>query len=162
VICPGTEANLGDGLADLPGWLDSGAPLAVGSDSQVLRQWPEELRWLEYGQRLRLRQRNVAAAPGRQPASAARLFDRVSSGGASAAGFARWGLQVGARADLLLLNTDDDALCGLPAGHGLDGLVFAAPVRPFSRTMVAGRWCTPPADAARFKAAMRELWSDPA
>jgi formimidoylglutamate deiminase len=161
VICPGTEANLGDGLADLPGWLDSGAPLAVGSDSQVLRQWPEELRWLEYGQRLRLRQRNVAAAPGRQPASAARLFDRVSSGGARAAGFARWGLQVGARADLLLLNTDDDALCGLPAGHGLDGLVFAAPVRPFSRTMVAGRWCTPPADTARFKAAMLELWNDP-
>jgi formimidoylglutamate deiminase len=162
VICPGTEANLGDGLADLPGLLDSGIPLAVGSDSQVLRQWPEELRWLEYGQRLHLRQRNVAAAPGRQPASAARLFDRVLSGGARAAGFARWGLQAGARADLLLVNTDDDALCGLPAGHGLDGLVFAAPVRPFSRTMVAGRWCTPPTSAAGFQAAMHELWGDPA
>ncbi|MDP3083924.1 MAG: formimidoylglutamate deiminase, partial [Rubrivivax sp.] len=52
VLCPATEANLGDGLADLPGWLAAGVPLAVGSDSQVVRAWPEELRWLDYGQRL--------------------------------------------------------------------------------------------------------------
>ena len=51
-LCPSTEANLGDGLADLPGWLAAGVPLAIGSDSQVTRAWPEELRWLEYGQRL--------------------------------------------------------------------------------------------------------------
>ena len=52
VLCPGTEANLGDGLADLPGWLHAGVPLSIGSDSQVIRSWSEELRWLEYGQRL--------------------------------------------------------------------------------------------------------------
>ncbi|MEO6280377.1 amidohydrolase family protein, partial [Roseateles sp.] len=63
VICPGTEANLGDGLADLPRWLSNAVPLTVGSDSQVTRGWVEELRWLEYGQRLALRQRNVASAP---------------------------------------------------------------------------------------------------
>jgi formimidoylglutamate deiminase len=38
--------------ADLPGWLAAGVPLSLGSDSQVTRNWPEELRWLEYGQRL--------------------------------------------------------------------------------------------------------------
>lgn len=63
VICPGTEANLGDGLTDLPGWLAAGVPLTLGSDSQVLRDWREELRWLEYGQRLGLRQRNLGANP---------------------------------------------------------------------------------------------------
>ena len=42
---------------------DRSTPLSIGSDSQVIRNWPEELRWLEYGQRLHLRQRNVAAAP---------------------------------------------------------------------------------------------------
>jgi formimidoylglutamate deiminase len=52
VLCPGTEANLGDGLCDLPGWLATGVPLSVGSDSQVTRNCPDELRWLEYGQRL--------------------------------------------------------------------------------------------------------------
>ena len=67
VICPGTEANLGDGLPDMPRWLAAGVPLTVGSDSQVTRGWVEELRWMEYGQRLALRQRNVASLPEQQP-----------------------------------------------------------------------------------------------
>jgi len=161
VICPGTEANLGDGLADLPGWLAAGVPLSLGSDSQVLRDWPEELRWLEYGQRLRLRQRNVAAAPGSAPATAARLFERVLAGGGAAAGFARRGLQAGARADLLLLDVQRPGLLGLPPSHLLDGLVFAAPAQPFSRVMVAGRWRTlhDARIAARFESAMQALWS---
>jgi len=149
VLCPGTEANLGDGLPDLPRWLAAGVRLSVGSDSQVIRSWPEELRWLEYGQRLVLRQRNVAAAPGAQPATAARLFERLRQGGAAAAGFVRWGMEAGARADLLVLDSADPALCGLPASHHLDGLVFAAPARPFSAVMVAGRWVKGlPADRA--------------
>ena len=78
VICPSTEGNLGDGLADLPGWLQAGVPMAIGSDSHVTRAWPEELRWLEYGQRLLHRQRNVSAAPAEgEPATAARLFERA-------------------------------------------------------------------------------------
>ena len=144
VLCPGTEANLGDGLPALEAWLDSGAPLALGSDSQVTRSWPEELRWLEYGQRLLLRRRNVAAAPGREPSTAARLFGAVAGG--AAAGFARWGLEVGARADLLVLDLQDPALRGLPADHALDGVVFAAPARPFAAVMVAGRWVGAGAD----------------
>lgn len=75
VLCPSTEANLGDGLPDLRGWLDAGVPLALGSDSHVTRDWREELRLAEYGQRLHRRERNVAAAPDEgEPSSAARLF----------------------------------------------------------------------------------------
>lgn len=162
VLCPATEANLGDGLADLPGWLAAGVPLAVGSDSQVVRAWPEELRWLDYGQRLLQRRRNVAADPGREPATAARLFEAVRAGSGAAAGFAHWGFEPGARADLLEVDTGDTALVGLPASHWLDGLVFAAPARPFARTLVAGRWAQPDraAIAARHRAAMGELWGD--
>lgn len=164
VLCPGTEANLGDGVPDLPGWLATGVPLSLGSDSQVTRSWPEELRWLDYAQRLTRRERNVAAAPGRQPATAARLFDRVLDGGGAAAGARRWGLRAGARADLLLVDEGDAALIGLPASHLLDGLVFAAPARPFRRVMVAGRWATPDAAtiAARHAAAMQALWGSTA
>ncbi|MCA0242621.1 MAG: formimidoylglutamate deiminase [Proteobacteria bacterium] len=160
VLCPGTEANLGDGLPDLRGWLAAGVPLSLGSDSQVTRGWSEELRWLEYAQRLQLQQRNVAAAPGRQGATAARLFDRVLTGGAAAAGFSRWGLQAGARADLLVVDAQEPALIGLPPSHGLDGLVFAAPARPFARVLVAGRW-RDTAHAGRaqaHRAALQALW----
>ncbi|MDP2008519.1 MAG: formimidoylglutamate deiminase [Rubrivivax sp.] len=159
VLCPGTEANLGDGLADLPRWLAAGVPLSLGSDSQVTRAWPEELRWLEYGQRLQRRQRNVAAAPGAEPATAARLFQAVLRGGAAAATRPVAGLAVGAAADLLLLNPLDDALRGLPAGHLLDAVVFAAPQRPFAGTLVGGRWAVPrgAAAGASFAQVMRTL-----
>jgi formimidoylglutamate deiminase len=159
VLCPGTEANLGDGLCDLPRWLAAGVPLSLGSDSQVTRTWPEELRWLEYGQRLALRQRNVAAAPGRQPSTAARLFEAVRAGGAAAGGFTAWGLQAGARADFLVLDTDDAALLGLPAARWLDATVFAAPQRPFSAVYSAGLRRTPqPAVAQACRRTLQALW----
>ncbi len=145
VLCPGTEANLGDGLPDLTRWLDSGTPLSLGSDSQVSRDWREELRLLELGQRLVRRQRNVAADPAAfGGSSAARLFERCLQGGAAAAGFGRWGLTVGARADLLLVDPQDGALAELPADALLDALVFSSPVRPFAGVLVAGRWAVAP------------------
>ena len=161
VICPGTEANLGDGLPDLPGWLDLGVPLTVGSDSQVTRGWVEELRWLEYGQRLVLRQRNVASAPGRQPSSAARLFDAAVGGGARAAGFAAWGLTPGARADCLVLNREADALRGLPDEHLLDAVVFGSNGSPWQSVWVAGRarpWRAPQRVGDAFQETMQALW----
>jgi formimidoylglutamate deiminase len=139
VICPSTEANLGDGLVDLPGWLASGAALSLGSDSHVARSWAGELRLLEEGQRLALRRRNVAAAPALgEDATAARLFDRHLAGGASAAGFTNWGLTPGARADLLVLDTDADGLAGVPPSHQLDALVFATGAPAFAEVWVAG------------------------
>jgi formimidoylglutamate deiminase len=166
VICPSTEGNLGDGLADLPGWLQAGVPISIGSDSHVTRAWPEELRWLEYGQRLLHRQRNVSAAPADgEPSTAARLFGRALQASGSAAGFRTWGLTVGARADLLVIDTQDANLLGIPAERLLDALVFSSPGQPFRDVMVAGRWALRahrPASAAdagaHFAAAMRALW----
>ena len=167
VLCPTTEANLGDGAPDLPRWLAAGVPLAIGSDSNVGRDALEELRLAEYGQRLALRRRNVAAAPGHEPSSAARLFERVRAGGAAAAGFERWGLEVGARADLLVADPACDATLGVPAGALLDALVFAGAVRPWRDVMVAGRWAISDHRAAHaapiaecFAAAMQQLWNE--
>lgn len=138
VLCPSTEANLGDGLAPLGGYLNAGVPLTLGSDSEVGREWREEIRWLEYGQRLALRQRNVSSAPGRQPSSAARLFDACLAGSARAAGFAQWGLQPGARADWLVLNPLAEGLEGVPTSRWLDALVFASGGRLWAEVGVAG------------------------
>ena len=138
VICPSTEGNLGDGLADLPAWWQHGVPMAIGSDSQVCRQWAEELRWLEYGQRQQLQRRNVAAAPSQgQPASAARLFDAALQAGGRAAGQAHWGLVAGARADMLVLDTQAPGLLGVSPSHALDALVFACD-RPAIRDVWVG------------------------
>ncbi|MFY7865699.1 formimidoylglutamate deiminase [Roseateles sp.] len=142
VICPGTEGNLGDGLIDLPGWLAAGVPISIGSDSHVTRNWVEELRWLEYGQRLGLQQRNVAAAPGRQPSTAARLFEATRQGSAAPAGFKQWGLEQGGRADFLVLDPLASGVAGLPAESALDGLVFASQGQVLREVYVAGclRW----------------------
>ena len=160
VICPTTEANLGDGVPDLPCWLAAGVPLSIGSDSHVGRDWREELRWLDYAQRLVRRQRNVGAAPAAgQPATAARLFDAAQRGGGAAAGLARWGFVPGARADLLLPDPADPVTAGLPVAHTLDALVFSGPARPFAEVMVAGRWIDhdDATLAARCRSALEQL-----
>jgi formimidoylglutamate deiminase len=177
VICPSTEGNLGDGFTDIPAWLGAGVDLAIGSDSNVTRGWGEELRWMEYGQRLRLERRNVGAQPEGvahagsgtvsrpQPDTAASLFERARAGGGRAAGYTSWGIVPGARADLLVIDPDDDALVGLPRARWLDALVFSSPSRPWRDVMVAGRWALrghrhPQAEriGARFAQAMGELW----
>ena len=165
VLCPTTEANLGDGLPDLPRWLASTTPLSIGSDSQVGRDAMEELRLLEFGQRLTLRKRNVAADPQREPATAARLFERVLAGGGAAAGHDRWGLVEGARADLLVADPACEATLGVAGDALLDAIVFAGAVRPWRDVMVAGRWALREhqhvegaAIAARFTQAMLKLW----
>ena len=140
VLCPSTEANLGDGLTDLPRWLSSGVPMSVGSDSQVSRSWAEELRWLEYGQRLLRRERNVSAAPRlSQPSTAARLFNAALAGGAGAAGQASWGLVKGARADALVLSPQAPGLLGVAPSHTLDAWVFATDAAHPHAVYVAGR-----------------------
>ena len=169
VICPATEANLGDGLTDLAGWLRAGVPIAIGSDSHVVRHWPQELRWLEYGQRLLHRKRNVAAAPGRQDATAARLFDAALAAGAPAAGQTRWGLVAGARADALVLDMRAPGLLGIPPGHALDAFVFAGTEPALHEVLVAGRvvlrdgrHTAQDAIGDAFADAMQALWSDAA
>ncbi len=167
VICPTTEANLGDGLADIPGWLKAQVPLAIGSDSHVCRQWTEELRWLEYGQRLQLQRRNVTASPEHgQSATAERLFETAVHAGARAAGQTQWGLTAGARADLLVIDTETPGLLGIPSGHTLDALVFGCDTPAIRDVYVAGsaviqnrRHAREDAIADGFRNAMEALWN---
>ena len=146
----------------------AGVPISIGSDSHVTRSWREELRWLEYGQRLVRQQRNIAAAPLLGlPSSAERLLERALQGGAAAAGFARWGLQVGARADLLVVDMSESSLLGVPHSLLLDAMVFSSPGRPWRDVMVAGRWQIKDHDhplarqvAVRFEEVMGQLWRE--
>lgn len=158
VICPTTEANLGDGVFDLPAWLGAGGAWSVGSDSHVARSWTEELRLLEYSQRLALRRRNVAARAAGGPSTAGELFEGALRGGSQAAGLALGGLAPGQRADFQVIDAQAPALLGLPDSHLLDGLVFSSPQPPPRQVFVAGRLVTPPATAPAFRQAMQALW----
>lgn len=157
VLCPSTEANLGDGVFALPAWLQAQGAWTLGSDSHVTRSWTEELRLLEYGQRLTLRRRNVAARPG-AGGTAAALLQGALSGATAAAGLPLQGLRAGQRADFAVIDTAHPSLAGIPAQNLLDALVFSSPDARFLRVAVAGRDVAPAADRAAFAAAMQDLW----
>lgn len=139
-LCPTTEANLGDGLFPLRAYLDAGGAMAIGSDSHVSVDPVEELRWLEYGQRLVGRRRAVAADAG-APHPGANLFRAAVAGGARAVGRGVAGLAVGAPADLVVLDPGAACLAAGPDGDALlDAWIFAGRVSAVMDVMVGGRW----------------------
>jgi len=157
VICPATEANLGDGVFDLPGYAAVQGQWSVGSDSHVTRRWSEELRLLEYSQRLTQRKRNVAAQVMGRQSSAAALLEAAIGGAHSATGRALGGIAVGQRADFCVLDAQSPALLGIPADHLLDALVFSSPDARFDAVYVAGQPAPLHSDAG-FAPVMRALW----
>lgn len=138
-LCPSTEANLGDGLFRLQPFLQNDGRIAIGSDSHVTVNPFEELRWLEYGQRLAAQERNVAAIRMRNTGRS--LYERAATGGAIAAGKPAGGqLEVGARADLVVFDDHSPMLVGHDAESLLDALVFSGFTLPIDRVMVDGHW----------------------
>lgn len=122
-LCPITEANLGDGLFPAHDFAQAGGHFGIGSDSNVLIDATEELRLLEYGQRLAMRQRNIMAqAPGESTGT--RLYTEALKGGAAALG-AKSAIAPGGAADIVSLNMNHPSLHGKQQAL-LDALVFAA------------------------------------
>jgi formiminoglutamate deiminase len=122
-LCPITEANLGDGLFPAQSFLQRGGRFGVGSDSNVLIDAAEELRLLEYGQRLSLCTRN-ALARASTPSVGRTLFDTALAGGARALG-APAALAIGRSADLVSLEADDETLAHRRHDQWLDAWIFA-------------------------------------
>lgn len=121
-LCSITEANLGDGVFPAVAYLGAGGAFGIGTDSNVLVAPNEELRMLEYGQRLQLRARNLLA--GAELHTGRGLFQAALQGGAQALGGAP-GLAVGAPADLISLAIDRPCFIGRERDRLLDSWVFA-------------------------------------
>ena len=124
-ICPSTEANLGDGIFDMPAWQQAGGRWGLGSDSHATVNAAEELMLLEYRQRLQTRQRNVLATA-QQPDTATAMLLAAVTGGAQAAGRPVAGLAVGQQADFVTLDARHLALDGLNGPDALSAHVFAS------------------------------------
>lgn len=122
-LCPITEANLGDGVFPAHDYLAAGGAFGIGSDSNVLIDAAEELRTLEYAQRLTRRARNVLVrAPG--GSTGGELFRAAVSGGTQALGVVG-GLRRGRPADFVSLDRAHPAMIGRDGDALLDSLVFA-------------------------------------
>lgn len=138
-LCPVTEANLGDGLFPLAPYLDAGGTLGIGSDSHISVSPVEELRWLEYGQRLLTRRRNIAAR--RDGDSVGETLWRAAlRGGAQASGMTAGALREGARADLIVLDDSSPLLAARDERSMLDSLLFAGNTPLVRDVMCGGRW----------------------
>ena len=134
-----TEANLGDGFFDTARFLKAGGRLCVGSDSQSTVSPAEELRWLEYQQRLRKRRRGVLATAA-EPHVGTRLWRDAAQHGSQAIGQPAGAIEVGRRADWLVLDAAHPSMVGAAADSALDHLLFAGGEAAIRDVMVAGRW----------------------
>jgi formimidoylglutamate deiminase len=139
-LCPTTEANLGDGLFPLESLLSAGGRFGIGTDSQVSIDPWEELRLLEYGQRLSRQRRAVArGTDGRQGGEL--LYGQSVRGGLQALGLpATSGLEAGAPADIVVLDLDNDAVAAPDQARLLDAYTFAPRGSAVRDVMVAGQW----------------------
>lgn len=139
-LCPTTEANLGDGLFPAVDFLAAGGAWGIGSDSHISVSPIEELRWFEYGERLARRKRNVLAGEGAGASLGHRLYSDALAGGAQALGRPIGALEVGRRADLVVLDPAAPVLSEMPLERLLDAMVFAGNRNPVRDVMVGGDW----------------------
>jgi formimidoylglutamate deiminase len=138
-LCPTTEANLGDGIFPLPEFVAQGGRFGIGTDSNVCASPVEELRWLEYGLRLKRLKRNVAAkATG--GSTGAFLFDRAAGGGAQACGRKVGKLAPGWRADFVVLDAEHPALLARDGEAIVDSFLFAGNSNPVRDVVIGGEW----------------------
>jgi len=165
-ICPTTEANLGDGLFPLREYLDAGGRWGIGSDSHISVSPVEELRWLEYGQRLVTRHRNIAVRAD-SPSVGETLLSDVARSARFSTGHAIGTFAVDEYADAVVLDTDAPALFGLKADDAIDRWIFSGN-RPLVRDVVVGgrrvvengRHRQHAEVAQRYRVAMVELMRD--
>ena len=164
-LCPTTEANLGDGIFPADHFLEQGGTLGIGTDSQVNVSVNDELRLLEYGQRLKHWQRNVLVSS--EQASVGRhLFDSALRGGAQALAQPIGRIAPGLRADIVVLDLKHPRLAAQPLRSVLDAWIFGHARGAVRDVMVAGRWVIENGVHAEaesifqaYEKAVRQLWA---
>jgi formimidoylglutamate deiminase len=164
-LCPSTEGNLGDGIFPLVDYRAAGGRYGIGGDSHVSRDPAEELRLLEYLQRVSARKRNLATSE-TSKAVGTTLWLEAAAGGAQALGRRMGALAPGMRADLIVLDANHIDLQGRSGDAIANAFLFSGATGVVRDVMVAGRWVVQekrhpgaPAAAASYKRALKDLLS---
>ena len=142
VICPSTEGNLGDGLINLPLYRENKGQIAIGTDSQVGLNPFEELRWLDYSQRLHLLKRNILCLPGEDSGTVA-LTETWRHGRLSMGLFesARVGpFAIGSSFDAAIIDTNHPILVGKPVSRRLSAITYGGDPSVLIGVMRRGKW----------------------
>jgi formimidoylglutamate deiminase len=136
-VTPLTEANLADGIP--PSVLTGpGAPLSLGTDSNLRVDFTEEMRLLEYAQRLRARKRGMFVDG--SGAVAARLFEIATLGGARSLRLRAGEIESGSAADFMTLDLESPAVDSISPGELMTAFVLGAGKESIRRVAVSGRW----------------------
>jgi formimidoylglutamate deiminase len=160
VLCPLTEAYLGDGVFPLESHAARGGTFAIGSDSNVRIDAIEELRLAEYGQRLTLQRRGVLA---RADGLGLRLWSEAADCGGRALNQAVGALRIGTLADLVVLNLEDPLFAGVAVADALDAWIIGGSAAQIAAVYVGGEKRVDhgevalPAAAARYADVVRAL-----
>lgn len=136
-VCPTTEANLADGIPDLPAFLGSGGRVCLGTDSNLRISMTEEMRWLEHAQRLELEKRGIV---GGIADGATALLEAATLAGAQSLGLESGRIAVGVPADLVEIDLDHPTLEGWSPETLLASLVFGGGDEAVLSTCVGGVW----------------------
>lgn len=138
-LCPTTEANLGDGIFPAHDYARNGGRFGIGSDSHISIDPREELRLLEYGQRL-TRQARTVLSPLDGGHTGEHLWREAARGGAQALAQPTGELKVGNRTDLIVLDKGATQFAAAAYSQIVDAFVFCGQPNPISHVMVAGEW----------------------
>ena len=138
-LCPTTEANLGDGIFQLKDYVSRGGFFTIGSDSNISIDPFEELRWLEYSQRLIHQKRNIASEE--SIGTGQYLFEKILTGGALSSGQKSNGqIKEGSPANLLVLSDENASLAGHTNETLFDAIVFSNHGELIHKVMINGEW----------------------
>ena len=136
-LCPITESSLGDGIFNAPDYINAGGVFSIGSDSNVRISLAEELRTLEYSQRLKHRERAVLA--NEKQSCGHILLQGAAKGGAQACGRESGAIEVGKLADLFALDGAAPNLIGKHGDMELDSFIFSGTTNMITDVWSAGR-----------------------
>jgi formimidoylglutamate deiminase len=160
VLCPLTEAYLGDGLFALPEFVARGGTFAVGSDSNARIDAIDELRWSEYGQRLAAHKRSVLSGT---LGLGLPLWREAAETGGRALGQPVGRLAPGAFADIVVIDLEDSLFLGVTPENILDAWLTGGSAVQIDSVYVGGERRVEHGrplrvvDAARFASTMRRV-----